>query len=78
MVAQHDGLETLLEPLDRRLRVRPTIDEVPNAEEPVRRRIERDRAQGALKGAEAAMHIAYDDVAARLVEGQCGRVHTVK
>ena len=51
------------------------IDEVPDAEEPVEVRIERDRAQGALKGAEAAVHIADDEVAARLVEDERGCVH---
>ncbi len=78
VVAQHDGLKTLLEPPERLFRVRPVIDKVPDTEESVRRRIERDRAHGALKGAEAAMRIADDDVATQLVEGERGRVHAVK
>ena len=78
MVAQHHGIETLLEPPQRLLRVRTAIDEVPDGKEPVEVRIERDRAQGALKGAEAAVHIADDEVAARLVEDERGCVHAGK
>ena len=78
MVAQHDGIETLLEPSQRLLRVRTAINEVPDAEEPVEVRIERDCAQSVLKGAEAAMHISDDEVAARLVEDERGRVHVGK
>ena len=64
MAAQHDGIETLLEPPQRLRRVGTAIDEVPDAEELVEVRIERECAQGVLKGGKAAVHFSDDEVEA--------------
>ena len=68
MVTQHDGLETALEPPERLFRVRATIDQVPDAEEPVGTRVKPDRSQSGVERAEATVHIADDEVAAKRVD----------
>ena len=68
VVTQHDGLETLLEPPERLFRVRATIDQVPDAEEPVGTRVKPDRSQSGVERAEATVHIAHDEVAAKRVD----------
>ena len=68
VVTQHDGLESLLEPPERLFRVRATIDQVPDAEEPVGTRVKPDRSQSGVERAEATVHIADDEVAAKRVD----------
>ena len=63
MVAEGDGVESGLEPLEGIGRMRATVDQVTHAEEPIAGGVEDDLAESTLEGSKAYVNIADNDVA---------------
>ena len=63
VIAEGDGVEAGLEPLEGIGRMRPAVDQITHAEEPIAGGVEDDLAESTLEGSKASVNIADNDVA---------------
>ena len=70
MIAQYDGGESPFEPVDSVCRVRPAVDQITDAEEPIASGLVSHRVKGARKRANTPVHIANDEIAAVGVDAE--------